>query len=270
MSKMLTEILKKAFLNLGLKEEHLKVYAANLSLGSSGAGGISKKSLLPRSTAYLILEDLKKFGLVSQAKTESKIIFTPENPKQILSLLEGKEKSINDSKDAILESLSVLEAEYFGNKPKFPKVRFYEGAGGLKVVYYDCLSAPELLVLCQGSFYVETSLKDDPQYLKDFIEEAASRRLKCRELLEDTPATREYKKKYESETDLIRLLPSISQNKIGHVDKHIYDGKIAYISHDNLIGVIIEDRSLYEAEKAIFEVLWKQQKPTPGVGDLCN
>jgi len=169
----------------------------------------------------------------------------------------AREKELKEGLTELSSKLPQLKALFESHKPQFPKVRFYEGEGGLKTVYFDALSAPEILIICQGSPKTQTSLKDDPQYLKDFIRECALRKIPTRELLEDNPAVREYQKKYGSKIHQIIITPRNPRTRFGHVDKHIYEDKVAYISHDHLVGVIIEDETLASSERALFEVLWK-------------
>lgn len=249
--------LKNVFEKLNLSPEHALVYWACLESGPSPASVLAKRAKVPRSTCYGLLYDLIKKGLVSSVKEETKKIFSPAPPERLPDLLRKKEKSLEREAAEILNRLPQLRTMFESHKPQFPKVRFYEGAEGLKTVYYDALSASEILVICQGSPHTQTSLKDDPSYLKDFIRECALRKIPTRELLEDNPAVREYSKKYGSKTHQIIITPRNPKTRSGHVDKHIYQDKVAYISHDNLVGVIIEDGTLAESERALFEVLWK-------------
>ena len=249
--------LESVFEKLNLSPEHALVYWACLESGPSPASVLAKRAKVPRSTCYGLLYDLIKKGLVSSVKEETKKIFSPSPPERIKELLVEKEADLKKELIETSEQLPQLRTLFESHKPQFPKVRFYEGEDGLKTVYYDAFSASEILIICQGSPKTQLSLKTDPQYLKDFIRECASRKIPTRELLEDNPAVREYRKKYGSKTHQVILTPRNPNTHFGHVDKHIYGEKVAYISHDNLVGVIIEDQTLAESERALFEVLWK-------------
>lgn len=249
-------VLEDVFKQLNLSPEHARVYQASLESGPSPASSLAQKAKVPRSTCYGLLYDLIRKGLVSSVKTETKKIFSPESPERLKDLVAEKEKEIERNLEALSRDLPSFETIFESHKPQFPKVRFYEGEDGLKTVYYDSLSADEILIICQGSPETQTSLKDDPSYLKDFIKECALRKIQTRELLEDNPAVQEYKKKYGSKIHQVIITPRNPETRFGHVDKHIYQDKVAYISHDNLVGVIIEDQTLAESERAGFEVLW--------------
>jgi sugar-specific transcriptional regulator TrmB len=266
LSKILTEFWEEVFLALNLKVEHARVYLALLENGASPASLIAKSSNVPRATAYHLLYELQKEGLCSVVKGETRQIFSASPPEKLKDLVTAREKGIEQTRQRVATKVSTLTSIFASHEATLPKVRFYEGEEGLKTVYYDGLSAKEILVICQGSPQTQTSLKDDPPYLKDFIRETMERKIPTQELLEDNPAVREYAAKYSSALHQILLMPRLRPagpgrqkqiKAIGHVDKHIYGEKIAYISHDHLVGVIIEDATLAGSERAAFAVLWQ-------------
>src|SRR4029077_18464612 len=93
-----------------------------------------------------------------------------------------------------------------------PNVHFYHGENGLKTVYYDRLTANEILCICRGS--ENNLLSDDPEYLQSFITESMLRNIKTRDILQDTPAVREYEKKYNSKNHQIIIIPKSNNGQI--------------------------------------------------------
>ncbi len=255
-SELLTNI-EKQLQSLQYTADESRVYLACLTLGTSPASAIARNVKLPRSTTYLILDSLCKKGLVSQVKEETKKMYSPTAPDKIADLFNTHINQLQNSKKKFMDNLSQLNSLYNSHNPIFPKVRFYTGDDGLKTVLYDSLSASEILCICQGSISFESSLDDDPQYLKDYMEQINLRNIKTREILQDTPATLEYKVKYESPIHQLVISPRNINSPFGHVDKNIYANKISYISHDNKVGIIIDDETLAAAEKSQFETLWK-------------
>lgn len=251
---------KNIFRELKLSDEHAQVYLACLESGTAPASLIAKKARLPRSSVYYLLEDLVKIGLVSLIEGEGKKIFMPAPPQVLTDLTSQKQKSLQNYIQRFELELPKLQSLFARKQPQFPSVSFFQGEAGLKTVYYDALAASEILIICQGSSSIQTSLADDPQYLKDFIRECTLRKIPTRELLQDTPAAREYQKKYQSRTHQIiitHLTSHFPPPKFGHVDKHIYQAKLAFIAHDSLVGIIIEDETLFQSERVLFETLWK-------------
>lgn len=260
LSEKTTKVINKCLKDLSLSTDHACVYLASLVLGSSPASLIAKQTGLPRSTTYGLLRDLAKIGLISEVKEETKIIFTPTPPERLIELVKQKQNELKLTADNLDVELPKLLDVFNSNQAHFPKVRFYQGEAGLKTVYYDSLTADEILYLCQGTDKNQQSRDQDPQYLKDYIEELLARKIKTRELLQDNPISREYQKDYNSQINQIVIIPKNPENKFDHVDKYIYQNKIAYVSHDNLIGVIIEDETLAQNERLQFEALWDYYK----------
>jgi len=81
---------------VGLTERESRVYLALLELGSTTTGPLIKKSEVPNSKIYEILESLQNKGLVSWIVKGKTKYFQASSPKQLLSLLKDKERKINE------------------------------------------------------------------------------------------------------------------------------------------------------------------------------
>src|SRR3989338_7166277 len=79
----------------------------------------------------------------------------------------------------------------------------------------------------------------------------------------DTPYVRELAKNDNPEITERRIIDS---DKKFSVAVQIYDNKVTYITlePDRSIGVIIEDKAIYEMQKIIFETLWENAKRLSG------
>ncbi|MBU0976670.1 MAG: helix-turn-helix domain-containing protein [Patescibacteria group bacterium] len=244
--------------NLEYTEEHALTYLASLRLGSAPASSIAKEAEIARSTTYNLLSDLSKIGLVSIVEGERKKIFTPNPPEIIHELLKQKKLELRDNITKFEDELDELNTLYKSHSPNFPKVSYYEGEKGLKTALYDTLvTDSESLAICQGHESGKKSVMDEPQFLADYMEQERIRKIRLRQLLQDNSVNRDYKKSTESKDNQIILIPPEPIIKIDHVDKCIYANKVSYISHDNMIAVIIEDKSIANAERALFERLWR-------------
>ncbi|MDD3647686.1 MAG: helix-turn-helix domain-containing protein [Candidatus Dojkabacteria bacterium] len=245
-------------ISLELSAEHALTYTASLKIGSAPASTISKETKVPRSTTYNLLNDLSKIGLVSIVDGERKKIFTPNPPEILLDLLKQKRNELKSNIVKFESELEELSTLYKSHSPQFPKVTYFEGEKGLKTALYDTLVAEtESLAICQGHETGKESIMDEPQFLADYMEQERIRKIKLRQLLQDNSVNRDYKIKTESGRNQIILIPPEPIIKIDHVDKCIYANKVSYISHDNLIAVITEDKTIANAERALFERLWR-------------
>ena len=141
LSKLSTEILEAPFGIFNLTADHASVYLSLLELGEASASSIAKMSKLPRSTTYLLLDELKKHALVSEVKGEKKKYFTPVSPERLKDLLDEKAREIRRIDLDLRTNFAVVETLFENHRSSFPKVRFYEGENGLKTVYFDSLWA---------------------------------------------------------------------------------------------------------------------------------
>jgi len=260
LSKSSTDTFVKIFKELNLDKEHARIYAACLENGPSPASKLAKIAQVPRSTAYYLLRDLAKRGLISEIQGDTKLIFSPASPQKLQELLTEEHETLWENLKQLKTNQHLLQRVFLSHQAQFPKVSFYEGEKGLKTVLYDSLSADEILVTCQGEDKTKKTVEDQPKYLFDFLKEVVRRNIRTRELVQDNPNNRDYWKQFSSKRNKILLIPTQKKMQFNHVDKHIYGSKIAYISHDNLVGVIIEDETLAANERAQFEVLWKYYK----------
>lgn len=81
---------------VGLTERESRVYLALLELGSTTTGPLIKKSEVPNSKVYEVLESLQNKGLVSWIIKGKTKYFQASSPKQLLSLLKDKERRIEE------------------------------------------------------------------------------------------------------------------------------------------------------------------------------
>ena len=89
---------------IGLTERESKVYLALLELGSVTTGSVIKKSGVPNSKIYEVLERLQSKGLISWIVKGKIKYFQASEPKKILALFKDKERTIQ-------EMLPELEAK---------------------------------------------------------------------------------------------------------------------------------------------------------------
>ena len=77
-----TQILTK----LGLSQKAVEVYVASLQLGPTTIQKIAQKANLPRSSTYLLMDELKTKGLISETALAKKSIFTPSSPGKLIQI----------------------------------------------------------------------------------------------------------------------------------------------------------------------------------------
>jgi sugar-specific transcriptional regulator TrmB len=89
---------KIALAELGLAAKEADTYLAMLELGPASVQDIAKKAGINRTTTYVMIEGLKKHGLVSTFERGKKTLFSAENPEQLLDILTKETSVINAKK----------------------------------------------------------------------------------------------------------------------------------------------------------------------------
>src|SRR3989344_2670112 len=125
---MLEETLQK----FGLSDKEASTYLAALELDTAVVAEISKKSGINRSTTYVLLDSLKKKGLISTAgeKDNDVKLFTAVSPERLLQLAEESAKRYTELVGVAQNILPQLRSMHKGGKKK-PRVRYFEGIEGL-------------------------------------------------------------------------------------------------------------------------------------------
>jgi sugar-specific transcriptional regulator TrmB len=239
-------ILDQTLEKIGLNSKEAKVYLATLELGQAKVLEIAKKTEIKRPTVYLILDDLKKKGLVSEVPKGTKTIFIAENPEKLINELKSRE-------EALKKVMPMLKTIYNIDKHK-PQVKFYEGKEGIKQVYNEIHKAKTYI-----DFY--GSIKGIKQeFPESFLkyDEIKKMKIPVREIISDDPADKAYAheiKKFGNPKHIVKIMPKKMQTMI---DSAIFDNKIAIISiKKDYFGVLIESEEIAQSYRMLYELAWQ-------------
>ncbi len=247
-----TDVLKQ----IGLSEGEIKVYFALLELESSTVGRIIEKSHVPDSKIYSILEKLKEKGLVSFVIKNNVKHFQASDPKNILRLLNEKEKAIRLQKEELEESIiPQIEKRRKMTEEKQEAV-IYESMEGLRAAFDYMLN-----VVGRGGEYqvfVFGEVLKEKRVINFFIDYhkrrlakgVSGRRLsnvEFRDILE---------KYYRSKN-----IPMRFTNQKLPIGVFIFKGHVMHIIwEEKPTAFVIKSRKNYQYYKEFFEDLWKTAK----------
>lgn len=236
------------FKKLGLNDKEIKIYLTLLEKGSMSVRGLAEKTDLNRGTVYDILKNLQSEGLVSYFHLKTKQQFVAEDPEKLLKYTDDKEREIQKVKERLKEMMPELHSlvSKEGNKPV---TKFYEGKSGIKSILEDVIDSQN----AEDEYYVYSATRasvDWKQAYPNFTKDRIKRRIKVKaiSLAEGGHLSGLDERKWlgtndESATFII-----------------IYANKCAFISRDssgNPVGVIIENKMIFETQKIIFLQLWQ-------------
>ena len=130
--------IERALEEFGLAKSKATVYLAALAVGSGSTQEIANKANLPRTTVHEILQRLLPMGLVGFVNKGRTRVYHAEPPEKLKNLLQEKERKL----EKVLPELRSL----YNISDTKPKVRFYEGIEGIKMVFEDTLTTKERLL----------------------------------------------------------------------------------------------------------------------------
>src|SRR3989339_1271719 len=125
---------------VGLSKNEIKVYFALLELEQASATPIVKKAAIPNSKIYPILDKLIQRGLASFVLKNKERYFQASDPKNLIELLENKEKLILEQKQEIEKLIPQIELKRKLAKNRAEAV-VYEGIKGIKAAFNHLLSS---------------------------------------------------------------------------------------------------------------------------------
>ena len=249
-------MIKNVLQNIGLNTKEINVYLIALELGTQPASVIARKINIPRNTTRFLLDKLVTKGLVKKTAKANTQLYTPEEPKNLIHLLERRRVDLNANIDGKINQLNdvmaELETRYRPESTK-PKVTFYEGDDGLVTVYEDTLKSSEELRSFASFDAMHGVL---PDYFKTYYNRRVKNNIKMRSVHPDTELARAKTKNDKKEWRDSRLIPADKYSFTPEIQ--IYDNKVNITSLKERLGIIIESQEIYEAMVVIFELAWKE------------
>jgi predicted transcriptional regulator len=122
--------LQQKLVDFGFSDKEAHVYLAMLELGPASVQDIAKSAGVNRATTYVMIESLKRRGLMSSVERGKKVYFTAESPEHLLLITRDEEKRLEKKRHSLEELLPQFMALYNSIEAK-PRVRFFEGEEGI-------------------------------------------------------------------------------------------------------------------------------------------
>ncbi len=251
---MYKEELKK----IGLSEGEADIYVFLLKNGIQSAGDIITGTGLKRGNTYNILEALVTKKLITQQEKNKSAHFSIENPRALLDYIDQKKADL-DNKKALTEVLLPSLVSTYQLTTNKPVVSYYEGKEGFMHVLNDSLTSKTEVLQYSDIEIFETVFKaENDEHVKKRGELHVEKKL----IVLDTEFTRNlYCNLHEEAVSRVHAIPP--SEKTFDVALFIYDEKVSYLTlvKDKVIGVIIEDKRIYEMHRHLFMTLYEKSKP---------
>lgn len=238
----------------GFSKIEAKSYLDLLSLGQVKASQLAIKSKMNRGAVYYALQILKEKGFVSEVIKSGVRHYSAAPPEKLIELVEEQQQK----KIALLsESLSDLKSIKPFNS-QAPLIEIYEGYEGFKTIFNVVLEHGEKELLCLMSPKI---IKYLPHFHEQFRKRRIAKHIKIRTITNKSKELEAIRKSDKSELRETRF----SKEELftnSDVLLYIFIKGIITIraSSSRQIGVYIQDESIANFHKNIFETLWKNSE----------
>lgn len=251
----------QVLVQIGLQETEAKFYLAALELGQASVRDIAAKAGISRTNAYDVFSRLLEQGLVTQvgAAANKTMLVAAEPPDQLTELLDARRRKL----DGLLPELRSLHNGASGK----PRVRFYQGLDGIKLVLNDTLTARDKKLLGILSM---RELYEVPG--RAWMDDLVRRRIDAGVYLRviRSPVKDIANVWPQSAVDL-REVRFASPHFVFTMTSYIYDNKVAIISsrRENF-AMTIESEEFAMMQRNLFEVSWASCSPPRRISAKAN
>jgi len=231
---------------LGLSENEAAVYQASLASGPTTVLNIAKTAGIKRTTAYSVIEDLMKPGLMTIEVKGFKKLYSPASPEKLENILEQRKQDFQK----LLPELSAM----YNLKGGESFLKYYSGLPAVKFLYNSLIEEvrpgePYDVISDSTQWYAL-----DRKFFDDFIERRGKMGIKTRLLLQDSPIAREEKKYERQHNKTIKFLPADSG-----FDVNLVVTPYKVVVHqlvEPVMAIIIETKSVIHLHQKMFELIW--------------
>ncbi len=226
-------------IDFGLTGKEATVYLTAVESGVLSAQQLSKESGINRSSTYMALESLIAKGLVGKSTNEDGVsIYEAFGPEILLKEATEKERAqakIHQNIDALIPELTALSSTL----ALHPRVRFYEGRGGIETVNHDL------------------SKVDSKKIIRIFAVKPVISHSKSGQVIQIiSPYKEDVILPSKNKTTSVHLIPAGKYTFSS--DIRIYEDKIVLISENEKFAAIIEDKYFAEVMRETFDLAWEE------------
>lgn len=234
--------------NLGLNEKQAKIYTHLTQSGQTTAYNIARLTGLKRPTVYVVLEELRLKGLVLKIPHVKKQLFSAKSPSELFA----ESQSRLDLAKTILPQLLALSPT-----EQKPKTYLFEGYQGMEEALRFGLPGMEGKELL-GFFAHADGVS--PELLKLFgkyDQQLQRYRIKVRGLAPDHPSLRHYRESDKQLNREVKVMPFEIYSSDNAIE--IGDDFVKIYSNKDLQIVIIENKSITQTFRQVFEMVWNSR-----------
>lgn len=240
---------EQLFKMFGFTDSTSKLYAASLEIGPSSVIDLAKKINVSRMTAYTIIENLTKEGLMSTVQKGKKTLYSAESPEQLRLFMQRRMKSMQQSVKEMEDTIAELHLLQKGDRPV---VKMFEGKEGFQTILQDLINSKSKKIYEIANVDAVKTMFSD-QELASFKAELSSRGIQGRAIYSSQDPKIQPRKSAQ-----LKIIKSKEIQFSG--DVLIYENRVALMTfRGKVIGVLIESEELAQTMRAVFEMAWESE-----------
>mgnify|MGYP000149013017 CR=1 FL=1 len=246
---MLETILK----DFGLNEKERRIYRALLRMGPVGATQIAKDAGLPRQTAYSLLDHLVSLDLIEQSDKRGIRQFSADIY-HLQELLDQKKRALEINKKGLEEEIPSIIADSLVAR-EIPLVQYYQGQEGLMRLFDSmlCLYRKGKHTTFRG-YGLSKPYPGLEQYIMNWIKERHKLGVKAKVFV---PKEVDFSSIGGGENTLGRKFKVLDIEE-QPAALYLVGNRVYLFSYKDNVGVMIENRSIAELLKSIYEDHWQK------------
>ena len=244
--------------SLGLSEKEAGAYLALLELSPATIQDAAARAGANRTTMYLLVDALVRRGMVSMTTHGKKQLFVAEPPERLLTILRLQRRELEEKERELMSAIPLLNAVHNARSEK-PKVRYYEGADGVRTV--RALLSEETGE-CVQIVPVDrsASVTELVSGRTDHFAELEAGRIPFRALVVmERP-----------DPDLVPRVPNARMRVVSSTDFPVRaemtvrgNTVLLFSFKENLLSVVIQSEEFADTLRALFNLAWNGTKDTP-------
>lgn len=239
---------------LGLNKNQTKIYMAILRSDGLSAAQLAAAAGLNRSNVYVLAEQLVAENLVNVDFVGSKRRYTARDPGILLQNAEKKMKAVQ----GLMPELQAL----YGATSVKPKISYYEGEAGAKIVFNDLLTVRGDHYCYFGSLAAQLAV-EGPENARKLVQRRLEKGIRARSIR--TKAADLSEPIFMASEEFLREVRYYPQQMPDNIpDIYIYDNRLAILAaYREHYALIIESHELATLMRGIWEIIWSVSI-TPG------
>jgi sugar-specific transcriptional regulator TrmB len=255
------------FAKLGIEPELADIYLTLRAYGPQSLLQLSRNAKIERTKLYRLIDSCKEYHLIEIEEEYKRKTYKAAPISNLQILLSKKEQELSDLKKELVDLQEIYQPTSASSP--MTHVQFFRGPEGVKQMYWNQTKArTESLSILFENMQNRTNLA----FFERWVQRCNERDLRFRSIVSDhflstqkdwyQTNTNEKLKHWEGRHLPDNVLP-ITHSMV------TYDDVVAYYNWKDgeVFGLEIYNQEIADAQRNLFEMLWKQGKQIAGHGE---